>query len=81
MRESQVTMSKKSQNLSFGQNLSLGQNFLAAEFFSFHRYFIENITTDIDMFLGVRGRAAPSPGKLNVKTGPPLVDILMFSIL
>jgi len=27
-----------------------------------------------------RGRAAP-PGKLNIKTGPPLVDILTFSIL
>ena len=28
---------------------------------------------------GARGRATP-PGKLNVKTGPPLVDILLFSI-
>jgi len=29
---------------------------------------------------GVRGRVA-GPGKLNVKTGPPLFDILIFSIL
>jgi len=29
---------------------------------------------------GARGRAAP-PGKLKVKTGPPSVDILIFSIL
>jgi len=29
---------------------------------------------------GARGRDAPS-GKLNVKTGPPLVDILSFSII
>ena len=28
----------------------------------------------------VRGRAAP-PGKLNVKTGPPLAEILIFVIL
>jgi len=47
MRESQVIRSKKS------QNLSLGQNFIAAEFFSFHRYFIETTTTDIDVLLEV----------------------------
>jgi len=35
------------------QNLSLGQNFLAAEFFSLHRYFIETTTTYIDMLLQV----------------------------
>ena len=29
---------------------------------------------------GAKGRAAP-PDKLNVETGPPLVDILMFSFL
>jgi len=29
---------------------------------------------------GAKGRNAP-PGKLNVKTGPPLVDILILSIL
>jgi len=29
---------------------------------------------------GARGRA-PLPGNLNAKTGPPLVDILIFSIL
>ena len=29
---------------------------------------------------GAKGRSAP-PGKLNVKTGPPLGDILIFSIL
>jgi len=29
---------------------------------------------------GARGRVAP-PGKHNVKTGPPLVDILTFNIL
>jgi len=27
----------------------LGQNFLAVQFFSLHRYFIETTTTDIDM--------------------------------
>jgi len=47
MRESQVIRSKKS------QNSSLGQNFLAAEFISLHRYFIETTTTDIDMLLQV----------------------------
>jgi len=29
---------------------------------------------------GTRWRAAP-PGKLNVETGPPLVDILIFSFV
>jgi len=29
---------------------------------------------------GARGRAAP-PGKLNLKTGPPFADILIFIIL
>jgi len=31
-----------------GQNSSLSQTFLAALFFSLHRYFIETATTDID---------------------------------
>jgi len=53
MRESEVIRSKKSQNLSSGQNLSLGQNFLAADFFSLYRYFIETTTTYIDMLLQV----------------------------
>ena len=30
--------------------------------------------------VGARGRAAP-PGKLNVKNGPPSVNILIFTIL
>jgi len=47
MRKFQVIRSKRS------QNLSLGQNFVAAEFFSPHRYFIETTTTDIDMLLQV----------------------------
>ena len=51
MKDSQVTRSKKRQNLSLGQNLSLSQNFLAAQFFSLYRYFIETTTTDIDMLL------------------------------
>jgi len=45
IRESQVIRSKKS------QNLSLGQNFLAAQFFSVYRYFMETATTDSDMML------------------------------
>jgi len=51
MRQFQVIMSKKIQDLSLGHNLSLGQNFLAAGFLSLHRYFIETTTTDIDMLL------------------------------
>jgi len=42
-------LGQKSKNLSFGQNLWLGQNFLAAQFFSLYRYFIETTATDIDM--------------------------------
>jgi len=45
IRESQVIRSKKS------QNLSLGQNFLAAQFFSVYRYFMETATTDSYMML------------------------------
>jgi len=36
------------------QNLSLGQNFLAAQFFSLYRYFIESTTTDTDVLLQVK---------------------------
>jgi len=52
MRESQVIRSKI-QNLSLVQNLSLGQTFLAAQFFSLHRYSIETTTIDLDMILQV----------------------------
>jgi len=53
MKESQDIRSKKSQNLSLGRNLSLGQTFLAAQFFSFYRYFIKITTTDIDILLHI----------------------------
>jgi len=49
MRESQVIMSKKSQNFSLGQKFIVGS---IAQFFHLHRYFIET-TTDIDMLLKV----------------------------
>jgi len=40
--------------LPLGQNLSLGQTFLATQFFSLYRYFIETTTTDIDVLLQVQ---------------------------
>jgi len=53
MKESYVIRSKKSESLSLRQNLSLGQTFLAVQFFSLHRYFIETTTIDRDMILQV----------------------------
>jgi len=53
IKKSQVIRSKKTQNLSLDQSLLLGQNFLAAQFFSLYRYFIETATTDSDTLLQV----------------------------
>jgi len=50
---SQVFMSKKSQNLSLGQNSSSSQIFLAAQLFFLVWYFIEAVATDVDVLLPV----------------------------
>jgi len=47
-------------------NLSLGQTFSAAQFFSRHRYFIENTTTNIDMFLQVQLQFCNNSGLLRL---------------